>query len=144
MALTAALASDHRVGFHRGRPVPDGLDHELSCPRRSWPGSSPVCRSRSLLASWASCFGVEVADGNTFEKLWSAVSQIGDWNWTATIIGVGCAAADFRDPDISPKLPAALTAVVLASVIVAVLSPDIDLVAEIPQGLPIIRLPNRH
>lgn len=40
-----------------------------------------------------------------------------------------------------PKLPAALTAVVVASVIVAVINPDIDLVAQIPQGLPSFGLP---
>ncbi len=87
-------------------------------------------------------FGVEVADGNTFEKLWSAVSQVGDWNWTATIIGVGSLLLIFAIQKYSPKLPAALTAVVLASVIVAVLNPDIDLVAEIPQGLPTFGLPS--
>jgi MFS superfamily sulfate permease-like transporter len=40
-----------------------------------------------------------------------------------------------------PKLPAALTAVVVSSVIVAVLNPGIDLVAQIPQGLPSIAIP---
>ena len=86
-------------------------------------------------------FGVEVADGNSFEKLWSAVSQIGDWNWTATVIGVGALLLIFAIQRFIPKLPAALTAVVLSSVIVAVMNPDIDLVAQIPQGLPSIGIP---
>ena len=86
-------------------------------------------------------FGVEVADGNTFQKLWSAVSQVGDWNWTATVIGVGSLLLIFAIQRYLPKLPAALTAVVISSVIVAVAGPDIDLVAEIPQGLPSFALP---
>ena len=86
-------------------------------------------------------FGVEVTDGNTFEKLWSAISQIGDWNWTATIIGVGALALILAILRFIPKLPAALTAVVVASVIVAIFGPDIDLVAKIPQGLPSFSFP---
>jgi high affinity sulfate transporter 1 len=86
-------------------------------------------------------FGVDVPDGNTFEKLWSAVSQIGNWNWTATVIGVGSLLLIFAIQRFIPKLPAALTAVVLSSVIVAVFNPDIDLVAQIPQGLPSIGIP---
>ena len=27
-------------------------------------------------------FGVSLTGDNTFEKLWSAISQVGDWNWT--------------------------------------------------------------
>jgi len=86
-------------------------------------------------------FGVSLTDGNTFEKLWSAITQIGDWNWTAAVIGVGALLMIFAIQRFIPKLPAALTAVVLSSVIVAVLNPDIDLVAQIPQGLPSLTFP---
>ena len=87
-------------------------------------------------------FGVDVSGDNTFEKLWSAVSQIGDWNWTAVVIGVGSLLMIFAIQRFIPKLPAALIAVVVASVIVAVFDPDIDLVAKIPQGLPSFTLPS--
>jgi SulP family sulfate permease len=40
-----------------------------------------------------------------------------------------------------PKIPAALTAVIVSSLVVAWLSPSIDLVAKIPQGLPSFGLP---
>jgi SulP family sulfate permease len=86
-------------------------------------------------------FGVSVADGNTFQKLWTAFSQIGEWNWTATVIGIGSLLLIFAIQRFLPKLPAALTAVAVSSVIVAVLNPDIDLVAKIPQGLPSFALP---
>ena len=94
-----------------------------------------------IVGQFGKLFGVKVADGNTFQKLWSAVSQIGDWNWTATVIGVGALLLIFAIQRFIPKLPAALTAVVVTSVIVAVFNPDIDLVAEIPQGLPSFTLP---
>ncbi len=86
-------------------------------------------------------FGVTLADGSTFQKLWSSISQIGDWNWTATGIGIGALLLIFGLQRVIPKLPAALTAVVVSSVIVAVLNPDIDLVAKIPQGLPSFTIP---
>ena len=86
-------------------------------------------------------FGVEVDGDNTFSKLWSAVSQIGDWNATATAIGVGSLLMIFALVRFLPKVPAALTAVVLTSIIVALFDPDIDLVAEIPEGLPSFPVP---
>jgi high affinity sulfate transporter 1 len=94
-----------------------------------------------IVGQFGKLFGVTVSDGNTFEKLWSAISQIGDWNWTATVIGVGSLLLIFAIQRFIPKLPAALTAVVISSVIVAMAGPNIDLVAEIPQGLPSFALP---
>jgi high affinity sulfate transporter 1 len=94
-----------------------------------------------IVGQFGKLFGVEVADGNTFEKLWSTISQIGSWNWTATVIGVGALLLILAISRFIPKLPAALTAVFVASVIVAIFNPDIDLVAKIPQGLPSFTLP---
>jgi high affinity sulfate transporter 1 len=94
-----------------------------------------------IVGQFGKLFGVELADGNTFQKLWSAISQVGDWNWTATVIGVGALLLIFAIQRFIPKLPAALSAVVISSVIVAVADPNIDLVAEIPQGLPSFGLP---
>jgi len=94
-----------------------------------------------IVGQFGKLFGVKVADGNTFQKLWSAISQVGDWNWTATVIGVGSLLLIFAIQRYLPKLPAALTAVVISSVIVAVAAPNIDLVAQIPQGLPSFTIP---
>ena len=94
-----------------------------------------------IVGQFGKLFGVSLAGGNTFEKLWSAISQVGAWNWTATVIGVGALLLIFGIQRFIPKLPAALTAVVISSVIVAVLNPAIDLVAQIPQGLPSIAIP---
>ena len=94
-----------------------------------------------IVGQFGKLLGVTVADGNTFEKLWSAASQITDWNWIAVVIGIGSLAMIFAIQRFIPKLPAALTAVVLASAIVAIFNPDLDLVAQIPQGLPSLGLP---
>ncbi len=94
-----------------------------------------------IVGQFGKLFGVDVADGNTFEKLWSAVSQIADWNWIAVGIGIGSLAMIFAIQRFVPNLPAALTAVIISSVIVAIFNPDLDLVAQIPQGLPSLGLP---
>jgi SulP family sulfate permease len=95
-----------------------------------------------IVGQFGKLFGVKVTGDNTFEKLWSAVSQIDEWNWTAVLIGVGSLLLIFAIQGNVPKLPAALTAVVVSSVIVAVFDPDIDLVAEIPTGLPSVGMPS--
>ena len=58
------------------------------------------------------------------------------------VIGVGSLLMIFAIQRFIPKLPAALSAVVVASVIVAVFDPNLDLVAQIPQGLPSFTLPS--
>ena len=94
-----------------------------------------------IVGQFGKLFGVDQDDGNTFEKLWSAVSQIGDWNWLAVALGVGSLVLIFAIQEFVPIVPAALTAVVLASVLVAIFDPDLDLVAEIPEGLPSFTVP---
>ena len=86
-------------------------------------------------------FGVHAAGESTVQELWSALSQIGDWDLTTTIIGVGSLLLIFAIQRFVPKLPAALTAVVLSSVFVAIFNPDIELVAAIPRGLPSLSIP---
>jgi high affinity sulfate transporter 1 len=87
-------------------------------------------------------FGVDQSGDNTFSKLWSVISDIGDWTWAAVAIGVGSLVLIFAIQRFTPKVPAALAAVVVTSVIVAIFDPDIDLVAEIPEGLPSLGLPS--
>ncbi len=94
-----------------------------------------------IVGQFGKLFGITLSDGNTFEKLWSAFSQIGDWNWTAVVMGVGSVILIFAIQRFIPKLPAALAAVILTSVVVAFFNPSLDLVAQIPQGLPAPSLP---
>jgi len=80
--------------------------------------------------------GVDTGSGDTFKKLWHVLSQIGSWNWTAVALGVGSLVLIFAIQRFAPKIPAALSAVVITSAIVAIFSPSIKLVAKIPTGLP--------
>ena len=86
--------------------------------------------------------GVSVDGDSSFEKLWTWISQIGDWNLTAVVIGVGSLILIFAIQRYLSKMPAALTAVVVASAAVAFLSPDVDLVAQIPRGMPSFGIPS--
>ena len=86
--------------------------------------------------------GVDQSGDNTFSKLWSVISDIGDWTWAAVAIGLGSLVLIFAIQAFVPKLPAALAAVVVTSLIVAIFDPDIDLVAEIPEGLPSFGFPS--
>ena len=80
--------------------------------------------------------GVHAGNGDTFQKLWHVLSQIGSWNLAATAIGIGSLVLIFAIQRFIPKVPAALSAVVIGSAIVAIFSPSIKLVAKIPTGLP--------
>lgn len=94
-----------------------------------------------IVGQFGKLFGVTLTGDNTFEKLWSTISQIGDWNWAAVTIGIGSLVLIFAIQRFVPKVPAAFAAVIVASVIVAVFAPDLDLVAQIPQGLPSLTVP---
>ena len=85
--------------------------------------------------------GVDAVGDSTVQELWSLLSQFGSWNWTTMLIGIGALLLIFAIERFIPKLPAALTAVALSSILVAILNPDIELVAAIPSGLPSLSIP---
>src|SRR5271167_2806070 len=85
--------------------------------------------------------GVHAGKGDTFQKLWHVLEQISSWNGTATAIGVGSIVLIFAMARYIPKIPAALTVVVIASVIVAAFGPSLELVPKIPTGLPSLKVP---
>ena len=85
--------------------------------------------------------GVKESSGNTFQKLWSVLSHVSSWNWTSTVVGLLAIAVIFTLQRYLKAVPAALTAVVLASVYVAIANPDIELVKKIPKGLPSFAVP---
>ncbi len=85
--------------------------------------------------------GVHAGKGDTFQKLWHVLEQISSWSLVATAIGVGSLVLIFAMQHYTPKIPAALTAVVITSVIVAAFSPSLELVPKIPTGLPSLQVP---
>jgi len=87
-------------------------------------------------------FGIDLGDGNTFEKLWTIFTDRADWSGTAMLLGFGSLLLIVLIGRNAAAVPAALSAVVISSILVAMLDPDVELVAEIPQGLPTPQLPS--
>ncbi len=80
-------------------------------------------------------FGVHAGSGDTFQKLCSVVSHVGQWNWTAMALGVTALALIFALQRFAPVVPAAPTAIVVAGDRCSVQSRH-QLVPKIPAGLP--------
>lgn len=78
---------------------------------------------------------------NTFDVLGSELSKIGHWNWTSFVLGLAAIILIFAIQRFLKVVPAALTAVILASIYVAASSPNIKLVKKIPTGLPSFHVP---
>ncbi len=89
-----------------------------------------------IIGQIAKILGLEKVEGSSVEKLGTYISDFSQWNWTAAAIGVVCLVLIFGLERFAPKVPSALSAVILGSVVVAIWSPDIDLVDKIPQQLP--------
>ena len=85
--------------------------------------------------------GVALEGENSFAKLWSLLEQIPQWELTTAAIGIGALVLILALQKLVPKLPAAIIAVVLSSLVVASLHPDVELVAAIPTGLPSLTFP---
>ena len=81
-----------------------------------------------IVGQLPSLVGVPKGSGDVFQKFWDVLSQISDWNLTATVLGVGSVLLIFGLKRFAPTVPGGLVAVVLTSVIVAVFDPDIGLV----------------
>ena len=85
--------------------------------------------------------GIKESAGNTFQQFWSVLSNANNWNWTSTVVGLLAIVLIFTLQRLLKPVPAALTAVVLASVYVAIANPDIELVKKIPKGIPSFTVP---
>jgi SulP family sulfate permease len=91
-------------------------------------------------------FGVSKGSGNTFQKLWHVITQLGDANWWSFAVGAAALAALFTLPRLSKRLPTGL--VVLAGAIALSAGMDlsghhgVDVVGTLPKGLPSFALPH--
>ena len=87
--------------------------------------------------------GIEVVGDSALQELWDAVSQIGDWDRAAMVVGAVSLALLLGLERFVKKLPAALTVVVLSVLFVRLVEPsDVALVGDIPQGLPAVGVPD--
>jgi SulP family sulfate permease len=80
--------------------------------------------------------GVAVTGENTIARFINWITQVFSWDVLTAVVGIGSFLLILLLARYLPKVPAALTAVVLGSLIVAVFSPSIAVVERIPQGLP--------
>ena len=90
-------------------------------------------------------FGIESEGENIPAELWSILEQFVDWSWPTIAVGVISLALLFLIEEYYPKIPGALTVLVLAIVVSAVFdfeSHGIEVVGEIPTGLPPFGFPD--
>lgn len=89
-------------------------------------------------------FGVKGGSGNFWQKLADIIHELPKANLTATMIGLGSLGLLLILKKFLPKIPGALTAVILASLAVTILGftgNNLELVGEIQTGLPSLKIP---
>ncbi len=89
-------------------------------------------------------FGISGVSGNFWQKLAGIIHQLPQANLTMTFIGLGSLALLLILKKFLPKIPGALTAVILASLAVTLLGltgKEVELVGEIQTGLPSLKIP---
>ena len=89
-------------------------------------------------------FGIEGQHGNFFEKLWSIILELANAKPMTTAIGLGCLVLLALIKHFVPKLPSALTAVVVSIVLVSLFdlgAHGVDIVGKVEAGLPALAMP---
>ena len=89
-------------------------------------------------------FGIGGEHGNFFEQLWAMAPEMANAKPVTTAIGLGSLAMLFLIKRFIPKLPAALTAVVVSIVLVSVFNlgaQGVDIVGSVKAGLPALAMP---
>jgi len=89
-------------------------------------------------------FGIEGTHGTFFEQSWALIPNFANINLVTTAIGLGSLALLFLFQRFVPKLPAALTTVILAIILVSVFglgAYGVDLVGSVKPGLPTLAMP---
>ena len=88
-------------------------------------------------------FGITAEGGNTFAKFADLFRQAGSWSWTTIAVGAACLLSLYAMRKAGPRIPAALTVMVL-SILAAGLFDlgmhGIALVGEIPRGVSALSL----
>ncbi len=90
-------------------------------------------------------FGVKGGGEHFFERAWILGTQLGDANLTVLGLGMISIALLLAGDKLLPGRPVALFVVVFAIIVVSAMSLDeygVATVGEIPQGLPVLRLPS--
>jgi high affinity sulfate transporter 1 len=90
-------------------------------------------------------FGVEKVEGNTVEKFFGVIQELPDANWVTFLIGASALALLFLLPRLNKKIPGGLIVLFAAIILSVALGLEdnygVEVVGELPQGLPSIALP---
>lgn len=89
--------------------------------------------------------GVEVEGENSLAELLDVFSQVGSWSLLTVVFGVGSLLLLFAMGTFLPRIPGALTVVILTIVLVSLFDLDAEglaVVGEIPRGLPDFGIPD--
>jgi high affinity sulfate transporter 1 len=89
-------------------------------------------------------FGIEGVHGNFFEQLWAMAPEMAGAKPVTTAIGLGSLVLLFLIGRFIPKLPSALTTVVVSIVLVSVFNlgaQGVDIVGSVKAGLPALVMP---
>ena len=89
--------------------------------------------------------GTEKAGSNTWEKLWTWITSLPETSMPTLVVGILALILVFAIKLFAPKVPGALVAVVLgiaATVLFNLGDLGVELIAEVPSGLPSLVLPD--
>nr|MDJ0981619.1 SulP family inorganic anion transporter [Kiloniellales bacterium] len=90
-------------------------------------------------------FGIDGGSGNFFEKTWDVVLKLPEANLTTTVIGLASLALLFAFARFLPRVPGALTTVVIAIAVVSVFGlgdRGVEIVGSVKAGLPPFGIPD--
>jgi high affinity sulfate transporter 1 len=97
-----------------------------------------------MLGQLGKVFGFSIAAGGILPRLIEFVGKLGQTHWLTLAVGFGTLVILMLAPRLFRRLPAALVAMIIASIIVRVLGLEahgIKIVGEVPAGLPPLRIP---
>ena len=89
---------------------------------------------------------MEKGAGNSFQKLWHVIESLPEANWTTFVVGASALALLFLLPRLSRRIPAGLVVLFLYILLSSVLDLfgrfGVEVVGELPQGLPALAIPD--
>jgi sulfate permease, SulP family len=97
-----------------------------------------------IAAQLGKTFGISIQSGAFLGQVLEAMSKLGAINWPTAAIGVGVFTMILLLRRFAPRLPAALIAVVLATLVVAVFHLEVygvTTLGAVPSGLPSLHIP---
>ena len=97
-----------------------------------------------IAAQLGKTFGISIQSGAFLGQVLEVMSKLGAINWPTAAIGVGVFTMILLLRRFAPRLPAALIAVVLATVVVAVFHLEaygVTTLGDVPPGLPSLHIP---